>query len=92
MLFACTPKGLHAPRYKVKFQGCPYLSDKTFVLKGEACLFLVTQRMVLFAAANETLSSVMSIIRLHKDGYNLLQQIASLSLGAAPTYPLKHLF
>ena len=38
------------------------------------------------------LSLAMSIIRLSKDGYNLLQQIASLSLGAAPTYPLKHLF
>ena len=73
-LLAYTPKGLHAPRYKVQFQGCPYLSFKTFVLMGEACLFQVIQKMVLFAAANETLSSAMSIIRLLKDGYNLLQQ------------------
>lgn len=50
------------------------LQVKQIVLPGEAYLFLVTQRMVLFATANETLSSAMSIIRIHKDGYNLLQQ------------------
>ena len=48
--------------------------QKPLFSTGEAYLFLVTQRMVLFATANETLSSAMSIIRLHKDGYNLLQQ------------------
>ena len=62
------------PGTKYDFKVTSQFASRTIVLPGKAYLFLVTQRMVLFAAANETLSLAMSIIRLHKDGYSLLQQ------------------
>ena len=54
-LFACTPKGLHAPRYKIEFRGYPSIyRQNMLVLSGKVYLLQVTKDCFIHSA-NETL-------------------------------------
>jgi len=44
--FTCMPKGLHAPRCRIWFQGRLFPPNKTYILIGGAYLFQVTKKCI----------------------------------------------
>ena len=48
-LLACTPKGLHAPRYKIWFQGYPYfLPLKHFFYRERPTSYRLRKKQIIF--------------------------------------------
>ena len=60
-LFACMPKGSHAPRHKIKFRELLVLSsDKTYVLARRVTASYRLPKIVFIHVANETIFSALS--------------------------------
>ena len=58
--FTCMPKGLHAPRRRIWFQGRLFPPNKTYILKGRG-LPLSGYQKVYFFASEVTIDSALSI-------------------------------